>query len=39
VDALYDYIATRLGLLAEMSHMETAPVIHAVKRAGALIKL
>lgn len=38
VDALYDYIATRLGTLDAISHIETAPVIHSVKRAGALIK-
>lgn len=38
VDALYDYIATRLGPLDAISHLETAPVVHAVKRAGALIK-
>ena len=38
VDALYDYIATRLASLDAISHLETAPVIHVVKRAGALIK-
>jgi DNA-binding Lrp family transcriptional regulator len=38
VDALYDYIATRLGALDAISHIETAPVIHSVKRAGAIIK-
>lgn len=34
VDALYDYIATRLGALDAITHLETAPVIRSVKRAG-----
>jgi hypothetical protein len=29
VDALYDYIATRLGTLDAISRIETAPVIHS----------
>lgn len=33
--ALYDYIAQRIGPLPGIRHIETAPVIRTVKRAGA----
>jgi DNA-binding Lrp family transcriptional regulator len=39
VDALYDYIATRLGSLDAIHHLETAPIIDAVKRSGTLLEI
>jgi DNA-binding Lrp family transcriptional regulator len=35
VDALYDYLATRLGSLDAITHVEIAPVIDSIKRAAA----
>jgi DNA-binding Lrp family transcriptional regulator len=37
VDALYDYVADRLGAVPAITHLETAPVIRATKRAGTLL--
>lgn len=39
VEALYDYVDTRLGALGAIHHMETAPVIHTAKRTGAVLDL
>jgi DNA-binding Lrp family transcriptional regulator len=37
VEALYDYVATSLGGIDAISAVETAPVVRAVKRAGAVL--
>lgn len=36
-DALYDYLATRIGTLAGITHIETAPLTTTVKRAGTVL--
>ncbi|KAA2253001.1 AsnC family transcriptional regulator [Solihabitans fulvus] len=36
-DALYDYLATRLGALAGVLRVETAPIIRSAKRAGTAL--
>ena len=36
--ALYHYLTERVGALDGIGHVETAPVIRTVKRAGALLK-
>jgi DNA-binding Lrp family transcriptional regulator len=33
---LYDYLTTRLGALTAIQHVETAPIVRHVKRAGSL---
>lgn len=37
VDALYDYVAAGLGAVDAVHHLETAPVVRPVKRAGAVL--
>ncbi|GAB3886731.1 Lrp/AsnC family transcriptional regulator [Kibdelosporangium lantanae] len=37
-DALYDYLAERVGALPGVTHVETAPITRHVKRAGALLR-
>ncbi|MFE5597722.1 Lrp/AsnC family transcriptional regulator [Streptomyces coelicoflavus] len=36
IDAFYDYMSTRIGALKTVTHVETAPVLQSVKRAGRL---
>ena len=36
-DALYDYLATRIGALAGITHIETAPLTTTLKRSGTLL--
>jgi DNA-binding Lrp family transcriptional regulator len=36
--ALYHYLTERIGALEGVGHLETAPVIRTVKRAGAVLK-
>lgn len=36
-DALYDYLATRIGTLAGITHIETAPVTTTLKRSGTVL--
>jgi DNA-binding Lrp family transcriptional regulator len=38
-DAFYDYLSARIGALRTVSHVETAPVLLAVKRAGRVLPL
>ena len=38
-DAFYDYLSERIGALHTVSHVETAPVLLAVKRAGRVLPL
>ncbi|WP_333767833.1 Lrp/AsnC family transcriptional regulator [Streptomyces sp. IBSBF 2435] len=37
IDAFYDYMSTRIGALKTVSHVESAPVLQSVKRAGRLV--
>jgi DNA-binding Lrp family transcriptional regulator len=37
IDAFYDYLSTRIGALHTVSHVESAPVLRSVKRAGRLL--
>ncbi|MBV7671621.1 AsnC family transcriptional regulator [Streptomyces halstedii] len=37
IDAFYDYMSTRIGALKSVNHMESAPVLQSVKRAGRLV--
>ncbi|GGW41951.1 AsnC family transcriptional regulator [Streptomyces lucensis JCM 4490] len=37
IDAFYDYLSTRIGALRTVSHVESAPVLQSVKRAGRLV--
>lgn len=36
-DALYDYLATRIGALPGVSHVDTAPVTTTLKRSGTVL--
>ncbi|MGY4771391.1 Lrp/AsnC family transcriptional regulator [Kribbella sp. CWNU-51] len=36
-DALYDYLATRIGALAGITHIETAPLTATLKRSGTVL--
>lgn len=36
-DALYDYLATRIGALAGITHIETAPLTTTLKRSGTVL--
>nr|AVR52588.1 Lrp/AsnC family transcriptional regulator [Streptomyces sp. FXJ1.235] len=37
IDDFYDYMSTRIGALKSVNHVETAPVLQSVKRAGRLV--
>ncbi|TYC66449.1 Lrp/AsnC family transcriptional regulator [Streptomyces sp. CB01881] len=37
IDAFYDFMTTRIGALRAVSHVESAPVLQSVKRAGRLL--